>query len=121
LDEMAAGPRRPALALGALCLNYELRSLELDGRSVQLTPRGLKLLDYLMRWPERVVQIPELAEVLNVDDPGGSAVRTLVWRVRQQLSEIGALPYLQTYGRTWSGGSGYWMSDPARGLGGKTS
>jgi DNA-binding response OmpR family regulator len=103
----APGPEPAALTVGRLRINYDLRRLELDGRTVHLTQRGMEILGYLMGRPDRVVQTKTLANVLGM--PGCNAVRQLMWRTRPALVAIGAERYLRSYGRTWSGG-GYWMS-----------
>lgn len=115
--DLEAGSRRllsnapetvpPALTLGRLRINYDLRMLELDGRTTHLTQRGMELVGYLMSHPDKVIQTLTLAHVLGM--PGTNAVRQLIWRTRPALVVVGAEFYLRSYGRTWSGG-GYWMT-----------
>ncbi len=100
-------PTQSSLEVGRLRLNEDLRLLSLDGRDTHLSKRMLELLAYLMARPNRVIPTDTLANALGMSD--GDAVRALVWRLRGRLAEIGALSYLRSYGRSWSGG-GYWMS-----------
>lgn len=100
-------PGQPALTLGRLKLNLDLRLMSLDGREVYLSTRCLEMVAYLMARPDRVVTSGTLAKAL--DHANAGPVRTLMGRVRFRLAEIGAGAYLRSNGRSWSSG-GYWMS-----------
>lgn len=94
----AAGPAGP-IRIGTLELDVPARTVTLDGRPVELTPREFELLRYLAERPGQVVGKRELlAEVWRL--PYGGADKTvdvhLSW-LRRKLGETAQAPrYLHT-------------------------
>jgi DNA-binding response OmpR family regulator len=92
------GPAGP-IRVGALELDIPARTVRLDGRPVELTPREFELLRYLAERPGQVVGKRELlAEVWHL--PYGAADKTvdvhLSW-LRRKLGETAQAPrYLHT-------------------------
>src|SRR5690606_11732972 len=92
-------PRPARLRVGGLELDLASRTVRLDGRPVELTPREFDLLRYLAERPGQVVGKRELlAEVWHL--PYGAADKTvdvhLSW-LRRKLAETAQAPrYLHT-------------------------
>jgi len=78
------------LRAGKLRLDRRTRQLLVGDVPVRLMPRGLQLLDLLMRDPGRVVTRAELEAALWPDDPPESdALRSQIHLLRRSLSQAG--------------------------------
>lgn len=106
--------RRPArqreatsLACGDLALDLLTRRVTRGGAPIDLLPRELKLLEYLLRNAERVVTRTMLLESLwdYRFDPHTSLIDTHISRLRKKIDEPFASPLLHTVR-----GSGYRLS-----------
>ena len=103
----AAQPVETRLTVGDLELDLLTRRVTRGGRTLDLLPRELKLLEYLLRHRDRVVtRTMLLEEVWDYRfDPHTSVIDTHVSRLRKKIDEGFARPLLHTVR-----GSGYRLS-----------
>lgn len=99
----ALGRRSPlwqgdVLTLDPLKLKLDSLTLEGEQDSVSLSTREFQLMEYLMRHPRQVLTRDQIEQALWPwgSEPESNAVSTLVRRVRQRLSAIGARDWLET-------------------------
>lgn len=106
----AAKPVETSLACGDLHLDLLSRRVTRAGRTLELLPRELKLLEYLLRHRDRVVtRTMLLEEVWDYRfDPHTSLIDTHVSRLRKKIDEDFGKPLLHTVR-----GSGYRLSETA--------
>jgi two-component system OmpR family response regulator len=102
-----AAPQETALDCGDLRLDLLTRRVTRAGQAVELLPRELKLLEYLLRHRDRVVtRTMLLEEVWDYRfDPHTSLIDTHISRLRKKIDEGFATPLLHTIR-----GSGYRLS-----------
>ncbi|MBI1405567.1 MAG: response regulator [Caulobacter sp.] len=102
-----AAPKTTALACGDLTLDLLTRRVTRAGRTIDLLPRELKLLEYLLRHHDRVVtRTMLLEEVWDYRfDPHTSLIDTHISRLRKKIDDGFASPLLHTVR-----GSGYRLS-----------
>jgi DNA-binding response OmpR family regulator len=83
----AEGNRASLRSFGALHINSEARTVEVDGAPVPLTPREWAILERLSRRPELVVSRQELEEALYGfgDEVESNAIEAHVSRLRAKL------------------------------------
>lgn len=86
------------LAYHGLELDRIRHSATRSGRSLDLTPREFRLLEYLMMHPERVLRRTELLEKVwdLTFDPMSNVVDVHVANLRQKLREGGEEPLIRT-------------------------
>ena len=88
------------LAAGALVLDCEARRAMLKGRPLALTPRGLGVLEYLMRHSGEIIGRERLLEAVWGSSPraaGPRAVDVRIAEVRRALRDDPSRPrYIQT-------------------------
>lgn len=103
----AAAPKQTALDCGDLNLDLLTRRVTREGRAIDLLPRELKLLEYLLRHRDRVVtRTMLLEEVWDYRfDPHTSLIDTHISRLRRKIDEGFARPLLHTLR-----GTGYRLS-----------
>ena len=103
----AATPKETVLACGDLNLDLLTRRVTRDGRLIDLLPRELKLLEYLLRHRDRVVtRTMLLEEVWDYRfDPHTSLIDTHISRLRRKIDEGFTAPLLHTLR-----GTGYRLS-----------
>ncbi|MBX3479094.1 MAG: response regulator transcription factor [Caulobacter sp.] len=103
----AAQPKETALACGDLNLDLLTRRVTRAGRTIDLLPRELKLLEYLLRHHDRVVtRTMLLEEVWDYRfDPHTSLIDTHISRLRRKIDDGFPAPLLHTVR-----GSGYRLS-----------
>lgn len=103
----AAQPVETKLAVGDLALDLLSRRVTRAGKPLDLLPRELKLLEYLLRHRDRVVtRTMLLEEVWDYRfDPHTSVIDTHISRLRKKIDEGFARPLLHTVR-----GSGYRLS-----------
>lgn len=104
----AAKPVETNLACGDLTLDLLSRRVTRGGRALDLLPRELKLLEYLLRHRDRVVtRTMLLEEVWDYRfDPHTSLIDTHISRLRKKIDEGFDRPLLHTVR-----GSGYRLSE----------
>jgi DNA-binding response OmpR family regulator len=87
IQRRAEGTRASLRSFGALHINPEARSAEVDGVPVALTPREWAILERLSRRPELVVSRQELEEALYGfgDEVESNAIEAHVSRLRAKL------------------------------------
>lgn len=106
-----AKPNHAARTLSVADLTFDLQSLRVRraGRPITLTPTGLKILEALMRTPERVVARRELERKLWGDSPPDSdALRAHVHALRAAIDKPFDMPLLHTVH-----GIGYQLTKPS--------
>ena len=108
---MRRGKSRPVetdLACGDLHMDLLSRKVTRGGRTLDLLPRELKLLEYLLRHKQRVVtRTMLLEEVWDYRfDPHTSLIDTHISRLRKKIDDGFAQPLLHTVR-----GSGYRLSE----------
>ncbi len=103
-----AKPVETTLACGDLAMDLLTRKVIRSGRPLELLPRELKLLEYLLRHKDRVVtRTMLLEEVWDYRfDPHTSLIDTHVSRLRKKIDDGFARPLLHTVR-----GSGYRLSE----------
>lgn len=75
---------------GALSYDRRTREARVDGTPLRLTPRGMQILELLLRDPGRVVPRAELEAALWPHDPPASdALRSQIHLLRQALAQAG--------------------------------
>jgi len=85
------------LALGGLRIDRRARTVEREGRAVELTPAGYQILLALAEAHPRVLTRSELTQALWQDAPPDSdALRTHWYQLRQKLDKPFARPMLLT-------------------------
>ncbi len=78
------------LRAGALRLDRRTRELRVGETPVRLTPRGMQLLELLMRDPGRVVSRGEIEAAISRDDAAeGGALRSQIHLLRRALTQAG--------------------------------
>ena len=99
----ALGRRSPlwqgdTLTLADLKLNLTSLSLERGTVQIQLSVREFQLMEYLMRHPQQVLSRDQIEQALWSwgSEPESNAVTTLVRRLRQRLTAVGAKDWLET-------------------------
>lgn len=99
----ALGRRSPLwqgdnLSLGDLQLNLTSLSLERGTETIQLSVKEFHLMEYLMRHPRQVLSRHQIEQALWSwgSEPESNAVTTLVRRLRQRLTAVGAKDWLET-------------------------
>ncbi|MGV2830379.1 two-component system response regulator RppA [Myxosarcina sp. GI1(2024)] len=99
----ALGRRSPLwqgdnLTLGDLQLNLTSLSLERRTETIQLSVKEFQLMEYLMRHPRQVLSRDQIEQALWSwgSEPESNAVTTLVRRLRQRLTAVGAKDWLET-------------------------
>ncbi|WP_019506061.1 two-component system response regulator RppA [Pleurocapsa sp. PCC 7319] len=99
----ALGRRSPlwqgdTLSLADLKLNLTSLSLERGKVQIQLSVREFQLMEYLMRHPQQVLSRDQIEQALWSwgSEPESNAVTTLVRRLRQRLTAVGAKDWLET-------------------------
>lgn len=97
LGRRSAGPAPTLLQVGELSFDPARRQASRDGRPLNLTPTGIKLLTTLMRAYPAVVSRAELERVVWPDlPPDSDALRSHIHTLRQALDKPFATPMLQT-------------------------
>jgi two-component system OmpR family response regulator len=91
-------PESPRLVVGDLVLDRLTRTVERQGRAIDLRPRELALLELLMRNAGRAVsKTMILSEVWGYSfDPGSNVVDVLVFRLREKIDRDFDTPLLHT-------------------------
>jgi two-component system OmpR family response regulator len=91
-------PESPRVAVGDLVLDRFKRTVERQGKPIDLRPREFALLELLMRNAGRVVsKTMILSEVWGYSfDPGSNVVDVLVFRLREKIDRGFDTPLLQT-------------------------
>ena len=99
-----ARPRETVLDCGGLRLDLVTRRVTREGQPIDLLPRELKLLEYLLRHRDRVVTRTMLLEDVwdYRFDPHTSVIDTHISRLRKKIDEPFRTPLLHTIR-----GSGY--------------
>lgn len=94
----ASGVQLSVLQSGDLVVNVMTRAVTVGGRAVELTAREFNLLEYLMRFPGRVVPRTQILEhVWGYDfDPLSNLVDVYIQRLRKKLHAGGDSDYIQT-------------------------
>lgn len=99
----ALGRRSPlwqgdTLTLADLQLDLTTLSLERGTEKIQLSVREFQLMEYLMRHPQQVLSRDRIEQALWSwgSEPESNAVTTLVRRLRQRLTAVGAKDWLET-------------------------
>lgn len=99
----ALGRRSPlwqgdTLTLADLQLDLTSLSLEKGKEKIQLSVREFQLMEYLMRHPQQVLSRDQIEQALWSwgSEPESNAVTTLVRRLRQRLTAVGAKHWLET-------------------------
>lgn len=99
----ALGRRSPLwqgdiLSIGDLHLDLTSLSLERNNEKIQLSVKEFQLMEYLMRHPQQVLSRPQIEQALWSwgSEPESNAVTTLVRRLRQRLTAVGAKNWLET-------------------------
>jgi len=89
------------LEIGGVVLNPELRSLVFKERRIHLMPKESKLLEYLMRHPNRPCPAQDLLNAVWPSDAEATVdtVRTWMKNLRAKLSEIGKQELIKTIPR----------------------
>lgn len=92
------GEVRNQVQLGDLTVDLLSRAVELDGRSVELTPREFSLLEYLLRSPGRVYPRTQILEhVWGYDfDPTTNLVDVTIRRLRKKIDPDGERGTIET-------------------------
>lgn len=94
------------LRAGPVQLDRRTRSLSVGGQPVHLTPRGLRILELLLRDPGRLVSRAELEAALWPDDPpDGDALRSQIHLLRRALAQAGYDGLETVHGLGWRLGS----------------
>ncbi|MEI7932715.1 MAG: response regulator transcription factor [Alphaproteobacteria bacterium] len=103
----SASPQETALDCGDLRLDLLTRRVTRAGKAIDLLPRELKLLEYLMRHKDRVVTRTMLLEAVwdYRFDTHTSLIDTHISRLRRKIDDGFATPILHTIR-----GSGYRLS-----------
>jgi DNA-binding response OmpR family regulator len=81
------GEPQPMLECGALRLDPASLEVHLYGRPIRLPLRELRLLELLMRHPERVVTREQIHDVVWRGAPGSNTITVHVQRLRQRLGD----------------------------------
>ena len=91
-------PESPRLVVGDLVLDRLARTVEREGRAIELRPREFALLELLMRNAGRAVsKAMILSEVWGYSfDPGSNVVDVLVFRLREKIDRDFDTPLLHT-------------------------
>jgi len=91
-------PETPRLVVGDLVLDRLARTVERQGRAIDLRPREFALLELLMRNAGRAVsKTMILSEVWGYSfDPGSNVVDVLVFRLREKIDRDFDTPLLHT-------------------------
>jgi two-component system OmpR family response regulator len=91
-------PESPRLVVGDLVLDRLKRTVERQGRQIDLRPREFALLELLMRSTGQVVsKTMILSEVWGYSfDPGSNVVDVLVFRLREKIDRGFEKPLLHT-------------------------
>ena len=91
-------PESPRLVVGDLVLDRLARTVERQGRAIDLRPREFALLELLMRNAGRAVsKTMILSEVWGYSfDPGSNVVDVLVFRLREKIDRDFDTPLLHT-------------------------
>ena len=91
-------PESPRLVVGDLALDRLARTVEREGRAIDLRPREFALLELLMRNAGRAVsKAMILSEVWGYSfDPGSNVVDVLVFRLREKIDRDFDTPLLHT-------------------------
>lgn len=91
-------PESPRLVVGDLALDRLARTVEREGRVIDLRPREFALLELLMRNAGRAVsKAMILSEVWGYSfDPGSNVVDVLVFRLREKIDRDFDTPLLHT-------------------------
>ncbi|MGK7951569.1 MAG: two-component system response regulator RppA [Xenococcaceae cyanobacterium] len=99
----ALGRRSPLwqgdiLSIGDLHLDLTSLSLERNNKKIQLSVKEFQLMEYLMRHPQQVLSRAQIEQALWSwgSEPESNAVTTLVRRLRQRLTAVGAKNWLET-------------------------
>jgi DNA-binding response OmpR family regulator len=94
----ATGEGLTLLRFEDLTLNLTAREVSRAGKAIELTTREFALLEYLMRWPGRVLTRTQLCEhVWDYHfDPGTNLVDVCVQRLRRKLDDGHAVKLVQT-------------------------
>jgi DNA-binding response OmpR family regulator len=94
----ATGEGLSLLRFEDLTLNLTTREVRRGGKAIELTTREFALLEYLMRWPGRVLTRTQLCEhVWDYHfDPGTNLVDVCVQRLRRKLDDGHAVKLVQT-------------------------
>jgi two-component system, OmpR family, response regulator len=85
----ATAPEATELKVADLTLDRLTRRVERSGRPIELRPREFALLEYLMRYPGKVVSKTMIvSHVWNYSfDTGTNAVDVLVYRLREKIDK----------------------------------
>ena len=94
----ASGVQLSVLQAGELVVHLISREVQVGGRPVELTSREFNLLEYLMRFPGRVVPRTQILEhVWGYDfDPTSNLVDVYIQRIRKKIQTDGEAEYIQT-------------------------
>lgn len=89
LERRSRGTQDTRLTLGALIIDRAERSARLQGRALELTPRELLLLEYLVREAGRAVPRTELLEKVweTSFDPGSNVIDVHIRNLRDKLGD----------------------------------
>jgi len=82
---LAAAP--PVIVCGALRLDPANLELHLDGRPIRLPLRELRLLELLMRHPDRIVTRKQIHDIVWRGAPGSNTITVHVQRLRHRLGD----------------------------------
>ena len=99
----ALGRRSPlwrgdTITLADLQLDLTSLNLERGKQKIQLSVREFQLMEYMMRHPRQVLSRDQIEQALWSwgSEPESNAVTTLVRRLRQRMTAVGAKDWLET-------------------------
>jgi DNA-binding response OmpR family regulator len=89
LSRRAGGERATLLRVAGLSMNLLTREVRRDGQPIDLSTREFALLEYLMRYPDRVISRTSLCEHVwdHHFDSGTNVVDVYVNRLRRKIDE----------------------------------
>ncbi|MFA6564905.1 MAG: response regulator transcription factor [Verrucomicrobiia bacterium] len=92
------GDQLSVLQAGDVMVNLVTRQVTVSGEAVELTPREFTLMEYLLRWPGRVLtRVQILEQVWGYDfDPQTNLVDTNIKRLRRKLDPDGTRDLIET-------------------------
>jgi DNA-binding response OmpR family regulator len=98
LSRRAGGDPATLLRVAGLSMNLLTREVQRDGQSIDLSTREFALLEYLMRYPGRVISRTSLCEHVSDHhfDSGTNVVDVYVNRLRRKADEPFARKLLHT-------------------------
>lgn len=92
------GQRGSRLTVGPIVLDLALKTVTREGRTINLSPTGWKLLELLMRESPNVVSREKMAGALWGDDepPGSDVLKVHLYNLRREVDKPFATSLIQT-------------------------